>query len=189
MGEFNDFAYEQLSPEAEVEVQGKPMREREERPKREKKKWAVSEMQSRHQIIKRMLFEGWSNKEIAERDGISPQQVSNIKNSPIVKEKLEMMHKAADAQSLDVQREIMEVQPYALMVLKEAIKNGTIDGEPITASQRLKECNTAVDRHIGRPTQTVKTQNLNMHFSSDELKAMRERAMKSAMKTAVPSLE
>ena len=60
--------------------------------------------------------------------------------------------------------------------LKEVIETGTLNGDPVATNTRIKECNNIIDRYIGKPTQTVKTQSMNVHFTVEEIKEMQDRA-------------
>ena len=139
-------------------------------------KWAVTELQELHHSIKNLVFLGYSNKEIAKQLNCSAQQVSNVKNSPIVKDQLLLMQVAAEGGCVDIQKEIQKLQPHALKTLKEVIETGTLNGDPVATNTRIKECNNIIDRYIGKPTQTVKTQSMNVHFTVEEIKEMQERA-------------
>ncbi len=138
--------------------------------------WKVTELHQMHHKIKDLVFLGYSNKEVAEKLNCSPQQVANVKNSPIVKDQLMLMNGAVEAGAVDIQKEIENLQPAALKKLKEVIESGTLDGDRVGASTVLKECNTIIDRYIGKPTQNIKTQGMVAHLTADEIKEMQERA-------------
>jgi len=171
----NDAAFEVASPDATGKGSG-----RRKNGERKDTAWAVTELQEKHHQIKRLLFLGRSNREIAALLDCSAQQVSNVKNSPIVKDQLMLMQAAADYGVIDIQREIEKLQPAALIILKEVIESGTIDGESISPNQRIKECNGIIDRHIGKATQNIRSQTVVAHLTSEEIIELKERALQAS---------
>jgi len=71
-----------------------------------------------HHEIARLVLLGYKNVDIAEKLDCSPQLVSNVRNSPVVKEKLALMRGARDADTIDIAKEIKEIAPEALNLLK-----------------------------------------------------------------------
>lgn len=139
-------------------------------------KWKVTELQELHHNIKNLIFLGYTRKEIAKTLNCTPQQVSNVKNSPIVKDQLLLMQVAAEGGCVDIQKEISKLQPHALKTLKEVIESGTLNGKEVATNTRIKECNNIIDRYIGKPTQTVKTSGVVAHLTSDDILKLKEKA-------------
>jgi hypothetical protein len=88
--------------------------------------FVVSEMWDIHHEITRLLSLGFKNTQIAKRLGVSPVMVSNVKNSPVVKDQLAILRGVRDAETIDVAIEIREFAPTCLTLLKDIV-DGNID--------------------------------------------------------------
>lgn len=144
------------------------------------KTYEVTKMQELHHEIAGRLLLGQKHKRIAEALNCSPQLVSNVANSPIVKEKLELMRAVRDGQIIDLSAEIKNLAPLAVLRLKEALEKGTVLGKEVSASGILKEANNAIDREIGKAAQTINTKNIHAHLSIEDLDKIKERAAQLA---------
>ena len=74
----------------------------------------IAKMWDNHHEIARLLVLGLNNAEIAERMGCTPQTVSNVRNSPVVQDKLAILHAVRDVATGDLASEIAEMAPMAL---------------------------------------------------------------------------
>jgi hypothetical protein len=140
-------------------------------------KWQVTEIQNKHHQIKDLIFLGYTNEEICATLNCSAQLVSTVKNSPIIKDQLALMHAAAEGEIIDINKQIKNLVPKVLLGLSEIINNGSLDHEPVSQRVRVKEFNNLLDRYMGKPTQNIKTQNINVHFTKEELDEMKMRAV------------
>ena len=86
-----------------------------------RKSFAVSKIWELHAEITRRILLGQKNTIIAESLGCTPQTVSNVRNSPIIQDRLALMRGARDAHTVDIARDIQEFAPTALELLKELI--------------------------------------------------------------------
>lgn len=142
--------------------------------------WQVAEMWEKHHEIARRLLLGESNKDVAEALNISAVQVSNVRNSPVVKEKLALMSAARDVGCIDLAKEIMDLAPIALQRIREVVTTGETLGRSATAKEILSESNSVLDRHLGKATQTINTRNLHAHFTSEDLDRIKNKAVELA---------
>ena len=76
-------------------------------------------MWDRHQQIARLITFGMSNKDIGEALGISAQQVSNVRNSPVVQRHVQVLQGKDDLETYDVMGRVRDLLPKALDVLEE----------------------------------------------------------------------
>jgi len=76
-------------------------------------------MWDRHHEIKRRIVLGHTNDQIAQVLGITPQTVSNVRNSPIVMMEVERLRAERDAECLDLAKELEPLQKEAIKVLRE----------------------------------------------------------------------
>lgn len=150
------------------------------RPAHERKGFKVAEIQAIHHQIKRFILAGMSNVDIARALNVSPQMVSATKNSPVIKEQLEIMQGAADAEAVDIQTRIKELSPVALANLQEVVVHGTLHGENVPDTLIAKESNTVLDRYLGKPTQNIHSSGVHAHLTADDIAQMRQRALEAA---------
>jgi len=147
----------------------------------------ISEMWASHHEIARMLLLGEKNVDIAKNLKCSIQTVSNVRNSPVVKDKLAIMSAARDADTINLSKEIMELAPIAIERVKEALTTGKVMDQQVSAIGILKEANNILDRQIGKPTQNINTKNIHGHFTLDDLERIKSKA--SILKPAVVTLD
>lgn len=141
-----------------------------------KKGYQISDMWESHHEIARRIVLGESNVNIAKAMNCSSVLVSNVRNSPVVKDKLAVMKAARDAGTIDLSREIRDLAPIAILRVKEALESGTVLGKEVSSSGILKEANGLIDREIGKPTQNINTKNLHGHFTIEDIDAIKEKA-------------
>lgn len=87
------------------------------------KQYNVTQLWDAHLEIIRLIALGYNNIEVGDMLSISPQTVSNVRNLPEAKRKLEMMHGARDASVGAMRREIRKIMPKALGVLTDVMDN------------------------------------------------------------------
>lgn len=142
--------------------------------------FVLTEMWECHHEIARRLLLGQKATEIARDMNITPQTVSNVRNSPVVKDKLAIMRAARDAGSVELAKEIQDLAPIALQRVREALEDGTVLGKEVSAVGILKEANSLLDREIGKPTQRIDTRNMHGHFTLADIDRIKEKARQLA---------
>jgi len=98
-----------------------------------RKVYTVAEMSEKHHEIARLLVLGIKNIDIAQQMGVSPEMVSNVKHSPVVREQIAFMSGAKDAATVRVTEQIAEVLPKCVEFLAS-----TIEDEDISTGLRSK---------------------------------------------------
>ena len=154
-----------------------------------RKGWQVAEMWDRHHEIARRIVLGQNNQEISEALNVTPQQISNVRNSPVVKDKITVMRAARDAGTIELAKEIADLAPLAIQRVREAIESGTVLGKEVSAIGILKEANGLIDREIGKPTQRIDTRNVHGHFTLDDIERIKERARELAGSSGQMAIE
>ena len=138
-----------------------------------KKAFEVSEMWEVHHEIVRRLVLGQKNADIARDLKISPAMVSYVRNSPVVRDKLEIMKGARDADTIDLAKKIREGAPQALRLLEDIIAGEveTASGETleVAVGLRAKEANNWMNRAGYAPIQNIKGQILHAHYDAEEI--------------------
>lgn len=143
--------------------------------------WQVAEMwEKHHEIARRLVLGIESNKEIAEALKCTPQLVSMVRNSPVVKDKVIVMRAARDADTIDLSKDILEMAPIAIQRMREALEEGRVQGKELSAEGILKQANNIIDREVGKPTQRVDTRNIHGHFTLDDIDRIKARARELA---------
>ena len=173
-GEVKTYSYDKAKYEKADRTDGRR------NPDGRKKGWQVAEMWDNHHEIARRIILGENNKAIAEALGLTDQQISNVRNSPVVKDKLAIMRAARDAGTIDLSREIQDLAPIALARIREALEEGKTLGRELSGSSILREANSVLDREIGKPTQTINTRNINAHLTLEDIEAIKQRAKELA---------
>jgi len=139
----------------------------------ERRVFEVQKLNDLHHEITRRLLCGQKVKRIAEQLSCTPQTVSNVKNSKIVKDKLALMHGAKDANSVDLAKQIEELAPKALENLRQVIED---ENEEIPIKMKADESNKLLDRAGYGATQKHESRYLHAHLTSDDVAMLKERA-------------
>jgi len=92
----------------------------------------------------------FTNIEIAQLVGCTPQTVSNVRNDPIIRRKIESMQKQANADAIDISKKVREMFPLASKVLTNVMKlaeteEQVADLDPRIISQAVRSANTIID--------------------------------------------
>ena len=131
-----------------------------------------------HHEIKRRLFLGEKNKDIAAEVGIAPATVSIVKNSTLMQEQLAAMHGLVDVHFMKVAKRIRNKADECLDLLEKAIE-GDIDGERIPIATRLKQANIMLDR--AGFVSMRDSQNFG-GFSLEDIEVLKQRAVEMKQK-------
>jgi len=162
-------------------------REPDQRFKSDRKTFEVQQMwEVHHEIVRRLLL-GQKGSHIARDLGVTPAMVSYVRNSSVVKEKLEIMKGARDADTLDLAKRIRENAPTALRLLEDVIEGevDTPNGEKmeVPLGMRVKEAGTMLSRAGYGPITNLKGQIAHGHFTKEDLDDIKSRARKDGIKS------
>lgn len=142
-----------------------------------RKRWQVSEMWDIHHEIARRLLLGQKTTSIAEDLNVSPTMVRLVKTSPVVREKLEIMHAAKDDKVIEMAKYIKEKAPIALKLLDDVIEGRDIGGVTPTLKMRVDEANNWIDRAGYKAPQRVEGLMLHGHYTADEIEELKKDAV------------
>ena len=150
----------------------------------DRKQFEIQELwEVHHEIIRRLLL-GQKGSNIAKDLGVSQSMISYVRNSSVVKEKLEIMKGARDADTLDLAKRIRENAPTALRLLEDVIDGqvDTADGEKmeVPLRMRVKEAGTMLSRAGYGPITNLKGQFAHGHFTKEDIDEIKSRAQKDA---------
>jgi transcriptional regulator with XRE-family HTH domain len=141
-----------------------------------KKQWQVGQLWDLHHEVIRMLLLGMKQTDIASKLGITDCQVSKIKNSQIVQDRLSLMRAARDVQTVDISRDILEVAPRALKLLKNIVENEG-EGRQATIGLRSKVAESLLDRAGFGAVKKVQSENAHTFYDAAEIERIKQRAM------------
>jgi len=162
-------------------------REPDQRFKEDRKTFEVQKMwEVHHEIVRRLLL-GQKGSHIARDLGVTPAMISYVRNSSVVKEKLEIMKGARDADTLDLAKRIRENAPIAIKLLEDVIEGEvqTATGESmeVPLGMRAKEANNMLSRAGYGPITNLKGQIAHGHFTKEDLDDIKSRARKDGIKS------
>ena len=136
------------------------------------KSYDIKRLWGQQKEILRLISSGlYNNKQIAEMVGVTPQTVSNIINSALGKQTLDMLQGAADSETVDLMVKIRALAPIAISVQEEILLADE-------TSSRLKNdiSNKMLDRAGYTPVSKNLNLNLNAGLNNEDLAAIKKRA-------------
>jgi len=137
--------------------------------------WIPAELSERHHEIKRLLFLGLPNKEIAQRLNVSEINVSFVKNSPAMQAELLKLREAADTEVVSIKKRITELAPRAIEVLAELM-----DKEGESSKDRIKIATDLLDRAGFAPVKETISHTNTTVITGSEILELKERARQAA---------
>lgn len=141
----------------------------------EHRRYNIKTVWEKHREISRQVILGRSNKEIASDLGITPQTVSNVRNSPLARAELEKLGEARDMDAKSIAQRIEEFAPVALELLENIVK-GQVPGASIALRAKV-----AGDQ-LGRAGhgEVKRIQSLHAHLSRSDIEKIKARAVENA---------
>lgn len=118
------------------------------------KKYQITHFWGRHKQIVRLHVQGYSNVQIAEFLGVTPQTVSNTLNSRIAHDQIQNLNEGIDDTVKEVAAHIQDIAPRAVQILEEMMED-----ESVAGSTRARIADRILDRAGHMPTQKVQ----NLH--------------------------
>lgn len=146
-------------------------------PDAPRRTWQVSKIWDQHEEVVRRIVLGQKNTEIAGSMKLSQAQVSNIRNSPIIQDKLAIMKGARDAYTIDIARDIKEFAPKALEVLKRIVNGDDPSGLPIGPALKARVASDLLDRAGYAPIKSVQVSGVHAHLTLDDIAELKRRAV------------
>ena len=151
------------------------------KPSYEKTTFQVNEMWEIHHEIVRRLVLGQRPVNIAKSLNVSVQMIAYVKNSPVVKNQIEIQRAARDADTVDISKRIRENAPTALKLLEDVIA-GEVDGEKISVGMRAREAGNMLNRGGYAPITNIKGQVSHTHYDASDIEAIKEAAVAAGLK-------
>lgn len=133
------------------------------------RQYHVQAVQERHREILRRLVIGESPKVIAAALGITPQNVSDVRNSDLCKEELAKLSAARDKSLIEIPDRIKDTVSDALLVMKDCL----LDPDPKIKMAAAKDL---LDRGGFVPIKRVQNENTTLTLTPEDIKKLKERA-------------
>ena len=140
--------------------------------------FSVGQMTELHHEIARRVLVGQKNVDIASALGCTPQTVSNVRNSPIVKHRLAQLAHERDCEAVDFARAVNERVSQAFSIVDEALYDDT--GEvPLTF--RLREANAILDRKEKLDGIGQRSFHVHAHLTPADIEELKRRALDAGL--------
>jgi hypothetical protein len=137
------------------------------------RRYSVKRVNQRHHLMIRLMMLGLGNKEIATQLGVTPQNVSDVRNSPLVQEKLAFLQTKADVRTLDVMDDLARDAGNNIALLKE-VRDGKLTQD---VRVRVQVAQDLLDRGGYGKVQKVLRADASLDKDDlDRIKAMAARA-------------
>lgn len=134
----------------------------------------IGELTDLHHEICRRVLVGEKNVEIARALKCTPQTVSNVRNSPIVKYRLRKMQEERDAKAIDLSAEVNARALRAFEIIDEALY---AENDEVPLSMRLKEANNLLDRKERIDGIGQRSFHVHAHLTADDIEELKKRAL------------
>lgn len=136
------------------------------------KTYRVDEISARHHEIARLVLLGTKNKEISRMLGVTECFVSNVRNSPVVKEQLDLMTAERDREAVDIAVQIQEALPQCVEFLTKTVEDGEV-------SKALRSKNAFGLLSIGGhgATKNLSVQSVHAILTAEDIADIRERGV------------
>lgn len=144
----------------------------------------VNEMTEMHHEIARRILLGQKNVDIANELNCHAQTVSNVRNSPVVQNKLKTMNDKRDDGAVNFIEEINKRVGKALEILDEALYDETTE---IPLSMRLKEANSLLDRKEKIEGYGQRHMHAHAYLTGDDIENLKKRAFEVGVQSGVVS--
>ena len=148
---------------------------------RPRKSWQVTEMWEVHREIARRIVLGQKNVVVAEALNCTQEMVSMVRNSPVIKDQINLMSGAADADCVDLAKRILDIAPQALEVLEDILKD---KHNQASLALRAKVAESILDR--AGHSKIQKVQSISTHLTADQLNNIKIRALEKAQSAGMP---
>ena len=144
------------------------------------RKYDIKALWEKHAEITRQVVLGRTNVDIAESIGCTPQTVSNVRNSPLAKAKIETMSEQRDEETVSIAARIEQFAPVALGLLEEIV-NGKVPEASIALRAKV------ASSHLGRAGygEVHKAHILSQHLSREDIERIKLRAVSAAQSAGV----
>ena len=140
------------------------------------KMWRVAELWDQHKEMARLRALGMKPKDIAKQMGYSQQAVSQIINSPIVKDQIDILQFGRDVDTVKLIDRIKNFMPTCLDLLEDVIRG---KHEDASLALRVRTAQDYADR--GGLGAVKKHQVMSANLTREDLEEIKNRARNSGL--------
>jgi hypothetical protein len=143
----------------------------------------VKEVNERHRTVIRMLLLGASACDISDATGLTKEAVGIIRNSRVVKDKMEELQGTLDRNALSVAERIAALAPAACEAIEEILNHRKVYDPALverTADKALARAGYPV-----MTASTVEHKHAHVHVTGSEIANIRERALAAARSAGI----
>lgn len=149
-------------------------------PSNEPRSYEIAELRDRHYRMIELSFLGYSEVNIAEILGVTKQNVSDVLNSQLAKDHIEVLRAQRDAETVDIAKQIKELAPEALRLMRLSLvrENQRLINDPDATMDRLhfNAAQDILDRSGFQPPK--QQQNLHLHLTPNDINSLKTEAIK-----------
>lgn len=114
---------------------------------------------SHHEITRRLIL-GQKGTVIAREMGITSQTVSHVRNNPVMKRLFDILHSAADAETVEIRKRIVDIGPLAVEYLESAMQQDLDEG--MKSAVGLGAAKTVIENLIPRAVKIDSSETLTV---------------------------
>lgn len=141
------------------------------------RKYAIESIWDSHREVLRLAVTGMKSVDIARALNVTEAMVSYTLNSPVAKREMELLRSSRDLDALDVAKRIQQVAPVALQVMEELLAQGN-------ENTKYKAATDILDRAGHAAVKTLRTENLSVHLTHDDIEEIKSRAKEIGLCTS-----
>jgi hypothetical protein len=150
----------------------------------ERRVYEVKEIWDKHKDVINLIVLGYGNIEIAEMTGYTPQTISNIRNSPIVRERIQELQGEVEYKVVDIAARVREFEPVALEYLERVIMG---QAEGVSASLRARTAENYLSR--GGHGTVQKISSVSAALTREDIEELKQRAKSAALEHGAMEVE
>lgn len=143
-------------------------------PDGEEKSYRVVRLMEQHHEVLRLLVLGRKPREIAAITGLCENFISNLRNSPIAKQQLEILMVGRDAEAVETATVIARVQTRAAKLLEDVIRGDVI----ASVGEKIKTAQDMLSRGGTSPIQRIKSE-IQYGLTEEALEEIKSRRLEA----------
>ena len=136
------------------------------------RRYTLKHMWERHHQMARLLLLGYGNKEVADFLGCTPQNVSDVRNSPVFQEKMAALRDEADGAAVSIGTKLEKGAAKSLHLL-EGIRDGELTQD---IKLRAQVAQDLLDRAGHGKIQKVEGRHAIAHLDAEALERIKSLA-------------
>lgn len=136
----------------------------------------ITTIQDRTREVARLLLLGLSVGAVADELGLTPEHVTDIKNSAIFRKHLDDLQEKRDASFVEHKRELDRLVGPAIASYEAVLRDGEVDGKAVTPALKIKAAGDVLDRTGYGAVRKAAIHSTNTTLTLDDIDEIRKRA-------------